>query len=513
MPRLTHSLTTLLACIAPVLAASLFLWVLHGATLFDFAPTWSDEVYNWHQTVSFAAVGLETGYYTVAEAKASSSPYYAWGAFTPALYGSIARVLRWHWTSPVLFHSALITLATASLLLITRPTIAQKCLLILTLASFIPLLLFMPTGLQQLLHQSFALVFAAGFYRLLQRDLGRYGFALLIAGILFAGLTRPTWLLLLLPAFVLIAPRKTWRGYLWALLSALPLAAVVALIYQASAAPYPHFRSEFFALLGEDVLRAFRALGRYVLDSLALLTTGFTAAIGQRLQIMLLLVVSAVALLRAMRARHVGTGYIPSAEAVTPAPYTDTLREYGLHLFNLLAAYIATIALHEVLDSRDYRVMAPHLLFSLLLLLLYNRRALLLTMIASMIVLLPAAVDFHEFVSNKYSDMTPAQYQEWNPTVDAVVQYDPDADSAWCNTLLFSLVYMLEFNRPGLLLAFDPGVGLSWLNSVDQLKRPPQSRYLLLTHEHATALQQQVQMQRLFPVPGGNLFINQDAPC
>lgn len=510
--RISYWALAVCAVLAPSLSGALLLHIVHGASYADFAPQWSDEVIYWHQTVSFAAAGYNSGYYTVAEAPASIGPYYVWGALTPALYGSVASVFGWAWWSHIVLHLIVLAASTVFFIVGTRPTRWQLVLLALTLATYVPLLLYSATAMQQVLHLAFALLFAAGFVHLLNGTLKWWGFALLVASILLVGLTRPTWLLLLLPAFALVAPRKNWRALLYALLAAAPLIAIVAIVYQASAAPYPHFRSEFVALLREDIVAAVAALIAYLWANLGLLTQGFTAAIGQRLQILLIVVASLVVLAR--------PGWQSKQDPNLSWRFwrlggesgfgLSTIPEFGLHLFNLLTAYAATLALHEVVDARDYRVLAPHLLFAMLLLLARKRYILLGTLIVSMVLLLPAAAEFHAGYAAKYDGTTPAQYAEWDDTVDAAAQYNPDAPDAWCNTLLFSPFY---FNRPGLLLAFDPGIGLSWLNSADQLEGAPRSRYLLLTHEDATALQARVPMERVFAVPGGNLFINQAAAC
>jgi len=147
---------------------SLWLVAFHlGADPYDYAPQWSDEIYNWHQVATFRAAGFQGGYYTVEEEPApfSFSHFYTHGPFYPALFGTLGRLTGWRLDSAPVMGVALTTLALFFFIFWTKMDRAQLLVLGLAVLTFWPMHLYMATDMRLSFFDVIAIVLAASFYR------------------------------------------------------------------------------------------------------------------------------------------------------------------------------------------------------------------------------------------------------------------------------------------------------------------------------------------------------------
>ena len=56
--RMSRRILVTLVVLAPTIVGCVLMALVHGATVFDFAPLWSDEIYYWHQTETFRTAGF-----------------------------------------------------------------------------------------------------------------------------------------------------------------------------------------------------------------------------------------------------------------------------------------------------------------------------------------------------------------------------------------------------------------------------------------------------------------------
>jgi hypothetical protein len=370
--RIIYWSVAALVVLLPALVGSVLLYLVTQKTFFDFAPFWSDELFHWHQAATFARAGFEGGYYTVSEVTPPTSyaHFYTWGAFTPAFYGTIWRVTGWGLTSGLFTNLILLGMATALFIRTTRPTLVQLGWLGLVLATSVPTILYIPSNMQQILHQAIALTIAAGFVPLLREREGWRGVPYLGVLILLVALIRPTWGLLLLPALVLAVRDRGWRWMAGAALVSVALVAIMATVFHAHIAPYPYFRTVFLDDSAGTLWERMGLLLRYIESNILLLDEGPTTAVMQRVQLAGLAVGLFVLLGIAWHKRDRAAGW-----------------QIALHLYNLGVVFLFAISLHETIDGRDYRVVAPHLLLSAVLLVMQNRRWLVGLLVASMVAL------------------------------------------------------------------------------------------------------------------------------
>ena len=494
----------------PLLIVSLWLVIQFDATLFDHAPFWNDEIYHWHQSATFAEAGFNGGYYSLDDniPIAGFSHFYAWGAWVYAFYGTLGNIVGFPLTAIMLINVACYVAASIFFLLILRPNYKQLIMLGAILATFIPLLIYLPSSMLQVLNLAIALTFAGGFTVLLKRRVSWHFVLGLSIFAMLAGLVRPTYALFLFPIFVLVKEDRTLKNIVLAGLKALPLVLIAALAFYLSAAPFPHFRTLLF-LGDESLLTKLGNFAAYIQQSLVWLTVGEPIAIAQRLQIALLLILLGVWGVYQWR----------------NSKDTAWRWELALHFYNLLGFYVATIMFHETLGSHDYRVMSPHLFFSLLLLVAFRRRWLVGVMVATMLLTMPAAWEQYQWKEPNFNSVVQQQWQDWE-TETSLLQYNPNTPSTWCNTVTTSAFYVLDpAGQPGILLSIDAGLGLSWafnwvfpdfdieIPARYQVPQHFQARYLILTDSDKEAWRERLNIRRIGNAPNGGIYINRDVAC
>jgi hypothetical protein len=463
------------------------------------APYWSDEIFYWHQAATFAQAGLEGGYYTFNEQPAAApwSRFYSWGAFVPMTYGALARLLGWPLAGVVLANLAFYGLAMALYAAWVRPKPAQILPALILLALFLPLLLAWGSSMQEVAHHALAIALAGGFVVLLRRaqaqdstPLPRGLFPLMLGLIALGALWRPTWGIFSLPLFWL-----AWRPWRWdrAVLSAalaVALTLILALLQDSSAAPYPSYRALY---LEKNQLSGLGGLLAYVVHNLSLLADGrFGQAVALRLQVGVAVLLMAWAWLSAARARR----------------WND---EALLHLFNLGGVSLLILALHQVANGHDYRVLGPHLLFSAMVWVGMQRRALVYALSFSMILALPVTIEGFQLFASNASGQTQRAMARWREPLAQVIAYQPGADP-WCNTLSASGFYMRDFDgQTGLLLSVPAGMGISLLQGPEK-PAAPRAAYLLLTEADAQHYGL-ADTPPLLVVPDGALYANPASGC
>ena len=502
--------------ILPPVMVSILLSIRFDATLFDHAPFWNDEIYHWHQSLSFAEAGFNNGYYTLDENTpvASFSHYYAWGAWVYAFYGSIGKLFGFPLHAIATINTLAFMASATFFIGIVRPSIDKLLLTGLIFVTFIPLLIYLPSSMLQVLHLSITLILATGFYQLLSRPVGwRFLLAMSIFTIL-AGLIRPTYALFLAPIFALAETERNFKNIILAGFKALPLFLIAAIGFYTSAAPFPHFRT--LLLLGDDPLSTkLSNFGDYIRQSFIWMSEGAGIIMAQRYQIgILLILLIAWGVFMWWQNRR------------TENKDTAWRWELALHLYNLVGFYSATILFHETLGGHDYRVMAPHLFFSLILLAAFRRYPIVLIIVLMSLVWMPDMWNEYQYKEPNFNGIVGQQFADWASIMGDDLVYDADAPSPWCNTVMTSSFYVLDAaGQPGMLLAIDAGMGLSWafdwvfpgfdLPVPDDYTIPEtfQSRYLILTDADYNSWGQSLNLQRLERAPDGNLYLNLDADC
>lgn len=496
--------------ILPIMVTTTLITLRFDASWLDYAPAWNDEVYNWHQTVAFAEVGFDSGYYTLNEnpAAATFSKAYTWGPLPYVYFGSIMRLVGIELYVMPLINLATLSIITLLALLVLRPTWQQLGMIALIMLTFAPILMYLPATMLETLHQSVAIITAVGFYFVLSKQHIKLTVIILTILLMLAGIMRPTWALLLFPLYVLASEKRNLLRVVIAAVASVFLTLLVAIAYYATTSPYPHSRN--YLVEGDaSLFNRISGLIAFTADSLSQLVRHDSALIlAQRGQILLLIVLL------------LGWGsYLLWQHLRQPDSKPDasamSLWEVGLHLYNLLFIYSLIIVLHNTAAGEDFRSMGVHLLLSLILLALMGRKWLFAIMITLSILMMPLVWQEYDLKSGNFNGQVRQEFLQWASQLDSRLNYDPDAPDAWCNTVTVSRIYLSS--PVGLPLSINPGMGIShifqWDDERYAMPTDFKARYLILTTDDFVTLQDNLTVQELLPVPNGALYENLAANC
>lgn len=507
----------------PVLIGLVLLWplafnlvisgVFFGTTLADFTIETSDEVKYWLEAAAFKTAGFNGGQFGTDHevARAEFVHFSSRGPFYAVLQGSIGKLIGWQSYTPVLTNLFFILAALVAYLRILKPDKNQLLLTWLVLALFTPLYIYIPSAMQQGLHQAFGIVIAALFIRWVQSDHngGRRFAAWLVVLIFFAALFRYSWIMLYLPVFMIAIrkfdPRK--RVLLLGAIAVFSAAALAAALYLW--APYPvdiryqiidalqRHPLEGLGLIWENISRNLRGL----FDEEGVWIQIFRAQFS-------VLLISASGLLIAMIGKRKNEG--PS----TSNPL------HLVHSLNILTIFLLNISFYYVRSSNDYRIWAPHLLLSLLLLLYAKpRRTLWVVLLLGLLVwFFPGKVlpnlDFANGADPAIAFQRTAAFSK---EVEDYLEFIP-GQNKWCNTIEISKYGQEdEYSRPT-LLGLPQGFGfmttLNWQNTQPE---DIQAKYLLLDpgylEEEAPGLFAQLDLTFLTATSLGDLYLNHGSAC
>lgn len=207
----------------PLIVASITIFLTHGKIITDFhiavsgTPNVSmlnfvDETYHWHQIKTFQSVGFEGGYYTFGERPPAISlfRYFAWGPYPIIFYGTISKIIGYQFYTPILINTIFFALGVGLLAYITKPSLTQIGFLTVLFAIFPHIIFYYPSAMLEMLNLTLAVYLAAFFYLLLDdtRKLNVVSLAFGFILLMIAGLFRVSWVVVYVPAFMLIG----WRS-------------------------------------------------------------------------------------------------------------------------------------------------------------------------------------------------------------------------------------------------------------------------------------------------------------
>jgi hypothetical protein len=495
---------------APAIMTSLLVRYYFNTTLRDFIPgAINDEVDYWYETLTFTKVGFNGGYQTFEEHPALAKFFHfeAHGPMFPMLFGTVGRFVGWHTYSGPIFNAVLIALALCIFIFIAKLDSRQLMLVGLATLTFWPLLLYLPTNMQESLHQAIAIIFAGIFYVLIsgiEQSSIKFN-ALSLSFILFASLIRPTWSFLLIPFFILILRDKSKSRLALAFLKAIFLIILSFFISFYWSAPYPN---EFVRRLLNALSISFpKGIQFFILHAVAnskgwiSIYNGAPLEVLQRYQISFLFIICSVSVFFFWK--H---GIKKAGQIIDPAVLNENL----FHIFNLGAISLAVILFYRPLDFQDYRVCAPYLLITILLLIALKKRFWLVGLIIlSNLLFMPA---LHRTYKENLSGNFVYDRQSivlFHQAIKDLIAYKENSNP-WCNTLLS---FISPDSLPYQFIGLPPGFGISYIYKLDRLRFPIKSKYILLDEKGYNLLNGKVNMKLLGATSLGNLFVNSDSGC
>jgi hypothetical protein len=496
----TKALAALVSLLPALLTLLLVTFLLH-ASVSDFRPLWPDEIHYWHETSSFAHTGFGNGYYSVHEIPPplAFTRYGPHGPAFPMLIGTIGAIFGWSpWSAP-LVNAVLITIALAVCFYAFRFSLKQLLLAALLVATFWPMLLYIPTNMQESLHQAAAIVLSGIFAVLVRKRSAvpaRFFYGSLVF-ILLLSIVRSTWSFLLIPFFLLRLERFSIGSVARALASAVVLIMLEFVALSRLASPNPNFITVAAQVAGtsrSEAVSMFLHHGMENATKLLRFSYGSSMQSLLWLQVVTMLVLMAGYAIwrRRRRSGEFNEGKVLSREGA----------QILVHLSNIGLLVIFVILFYDVGDWRDYRLYAPHLLLSLLLLVELGSERFLYPFIAVSMVFAGAFVKSYRTVHQEHFIVIAS-----SPLLRTSLEYDP-AGGGWCNTLLVDLP---NYNRQ--LLDVPPGIGISMIMYPESVHPPIHSRYLLLSDETYRKLADSLHLEPVATLPKGVLYRNLRSEC
>jgi hypothetical protein len=477
--------------LAPLAVVSLILWTSARATLLDCVPTWWDEILYWNEIACFSRAGFDGGYCVVDEHPAAcrACHFGPHGPGFPAIYGSLAQVFGWRLASGACFNAVFLLVAAGVWLWCCRPDASRLAIGALLMASFWPCLLWMPTLMQEPLHCAIALVLAGLAHRgMFGNTRGPIGSWIFFVAVVAASLIRLTWIVLLIPWACVAFSGVRWPARVAAWGAAVSAMAAALLFSEQMCAPYPNFLSWAVAVGKESPGMAFCSVLFHGEHALATWFTWLTPL--ETLQ-------------------HFEVAGLAALGVGICCARRPDWRPYLFVALQLLLVAGGMILFYDVFEWRDYRVVAPHLLLSLLLLLSGPAPRLVAgTMILHLALAGPFLTHFLEIHESRVT-CNRRLITESERELAALMAYRPAPD-AWENTLLVRVEHTDQS-----LLGLPKGIGVTvWLPPGEHSGGPDlplKSKYVLLDEPAARSLQRRCHLHKLADLPSGQIYLNLDS--
>jgi hypothetical protein len=489
---------------APVIEAVLIARLSAGRWLGSFVSFFSDEIDYWHETATFLASGFAGGHYGWNEQAAGAG----WSHFGPhgpvveLVYGLPGALFGWSNAAPLLVNLVLFAGATAIALWLAGPLTHRVALGVgIVLCTFWPLMLYLPSAMEEPVNQAVAIVLAGGFARVLRAGgASRRLWGSLLALIVAASLLRVAWSLLLLAWVALYVRGFDRRRQI--LLFAAAVAGIVLLFafYAWTAAPYPlgidyqiqhaHGLGGKLSMLWSNTKLNFQLfLHLRARDSTTLETV-------LRFEVVAVLLAVGGWLLARWRRPRLGDAGQRDLMLVT--------------LVVLAPMVIATIVAWQVGAYADFRALAPYLLLVLVLGVLVGGR-LVRYGIGALVLVNLAFVGSYVSIARQWDRLhfrpDTAVIARSRQVFDAAIRTPPGA-SDWCRTMLWGIDYV-----PPALLAVPRQVGVELSFTPATLHPPLRSGYVMLPPGNgALAARDGLRTLARLP-PYGQLYSNPSAGC
>jgi hypothetical protein len=434
---------TCLFVFLPALVLSALLLPM-GGTIGNCIPIWTDEVHYWNEVAVFQGSGFRGGYTTVDEqaAPAGWCHFGPHGPGFPLIYGSLARLLGWQaWSGP-LFNLLFLALASLVWARAVRYDVTILKFGCLFFATSWPLLLFIPSTMQETLHVAFALLIASA----IQRRYLWTTFFLIVA----ASLIRVTWALVLIPwATLFIGRARKWDIVKLSVLIGSSIL-VLFLISRYICSPYPGPAADFFAHLAALGVGFERDLSQFAIPNLIKFpfegNFGFLDEV-QRVEMIDLIVVGLIFALYRKR------------------PY----------LFVSVSLVCVLIPVAALYPNNSFRILYPHFLLACLVLIGSGRFE-----IVKILIIVHAVIGLR-FVEKFREFHAPRVHATLAKAFDGIecLQYDPNAPDGYANTILVPL----SVAKDSRWMLLPRGFGVS--TALNGYGRDLKSKYIVLGSSEA----------------------------
>ena len=486
-----------------------------GFQLGQYSPFYTDELHYWNEISTLVTVGLHGGYSVINEMPSATdwSRFGPHGPGFPLVVSPFAWSFGWSTHSPVIFNMAWLSIALLIYFQSVPLNRVQRVSVAAFVSSFSPVLMFLPTAMQESLHQGIGVLIAAMIVRRATQALSESEKAGRIRDLAVAAMfaafafIRASWGMIYVLSVAIVPGRG---GSLLHHRLLLGLAMLLLTFWFMQNFNSPATRINAFELLLQAVFELSpEKLGHY-LDIAANNARGFFAVSSGHNSVAMILRYQALILLVYCVYR-----LIPWKAGGVSAASVQTIR---FCLLLLLATTLLLVLFYEVGSWKDYRILAPSVIAATLAIASTDRRAWIVwVMVVIQLVALPQFSEtFRLFRQPNFQQPTPAQ-MHIEDTLKQEVRYAPNSNP-WCNTLLLFTPGRYEDADVASVWRVNPGIGVSLLMDTGSFDFPIRSRYVFLTPEAIEHMREaDIDLTELMPLADfgdtGVLFENSAADC
>ncbi len=496
-----------MACL-PALLATLIVNTQAKTSLTDFFPiSPTDQNEYWHQVATFHAVGFNGGYYTHLEKPAiiTASRFGVHGPFYILLLGLLSKLTSWTYAAPIFYNMIFLAFGFFLFAWFSKLNTRQIILAGLALGFFPPVLLYLPSAMQESANQMVAVVFALFLgIALTQQEKARplIKWSAFLFTIL-AALSRASWSLLLFPLFALFLP-KNFKSQAIGILASVGCMLVIAIFISMFITPGNNTLTQAIGQFSSGWRSGLlHILGTVKANVDLFLASSSPAQLAFRVQYCLVLFLSlAFSIYNWNRVKR---------NARKNDPQYKEFNISFLILIIVLPIVLWSFTLYFI--KNDIRFIAPYILLTIFLLLYQNKEKLVILFILVNLLVFPDVLQrYSNPVSNNF--IYPKQIiAETKPIFERNIRYQPDQPNAWCNTILLP-VTLYDYR----IALIPPGIGISYVldnNAIDRVPFPAKSKYILITLRQLKEIDPQdlIQLEKVAEFADSTLFINQASGC
>jgi hypothetical protein len=498
----------LVMALLPSLITAIVIPIQTGSPVTDFFPVSpTDQNEYWHQIATFQLAGFNGGYYTHLEkpAQISESRFGVHGPFYILVFGLLSHITGWTYATPVFYNIVIIAIGFILFAWLAKLNNKQIILAGLAMGFFPPVLIYLPSAMQESTHQMIAMVFAVIFGVALtqQEKTQRWVKLAAVVFTLAVSLSRPSWTLLLFPLFGLFLPKNLKNQLIGIGLSIMCILAVVIML-GLFITPGNNTIESLLDQFSISPRIGLSFLFRTVKDNLDLfLNSSGLPQLFFRIEYMIILVVSMVASTYYWMIKSRKTSHKKSTNAVAWLSLVLFLIFFPIILWSFTLYFL----------KNDIRFIAPYVLLAIFLLLYYKKEKYVIAFILVNLLVFPAVVQqFSNPISSNFI-YSKAQIEETKKVFVKNIQFQPDQTNSWCNTILLPVT--LYDYRVALI---PPGIGISYVldnNGIDKVPFPAKSKYLILTPQQIKEIGQKNMndLDILAEFTDGILYLNKSTNC
>lgn len=445
-PDKTQLSLSLLLIASPWMLLFITTRIIAHHSVFNSVPCWSDELAYWHEILSFSQKGFGFGYYTINEVLPKYLSFGTHGFGTVSVYALFGKIFGWKTYSIVIANALFISLSIAILLLLVRITSRNLLLILAFTLTYIPLILFSPTSMTELLNYSVLITYMALLYNYFHRE-GKKWLVFLLLFCTAISFIRIIYVILLLPLLFKRKNQFRFDGkfiislFLWVVFSSL-----LFIVNNLVVSPYPDsFLNELFKC--SSFIDFMSGFSIHFVQNTWYLINPFSE---NSVQVLHRYFVIAICLLCLWKSN------------MLQSKFKKIEIDYFIVFLMLFLFLLITVAAYDVFDWRDYRVLAPVLYGCILYLILNNKEKLaygfLSFNVIGILFLIISPQVLESFNKDRYSK--PLEIPILNQ-----LEYTVRAHSGFENTIVLH-----EFNTNS-VLNIPAGIGITYSDSLsDSLK-------------------------------------------